>query len=126
MPNPHEETATAGGKKGYSSPTGTTTGRPNPHTDTGFSRATKTTKTHTTANGGDGNKTSKPERYKSKIKVVGPTTAIAWAADTLLSPITSKYNEKKRTDFARKEGLYREHYIANQYNKDPNQELLMS
>tara|TARA_Y100001951_G_C11218043_1_gene227010 strand:+ start:36 stop:743 length:708 start_codon:yes stop_codon:yes gene_type:complete len=113
--------------------TGTTTGRPNPHTDTGFSHATppSTKKTHQGGNGSGGKtKTvttsgdNKPEKYKSNIKVTGPITAGLWLADTIISPYSKEYNKKKRSEFARKEGLYREYYIGNQYNKDPKSRTL--
>ena len=125
MANPHEKTATAGGKKGYSQQTGTTSGRPNPHTDTGFSHATppSTKTTHTSGNGttkttkktvtSDG-KTDKP-RFVPSIAYNVWKGVKAWGDD---------YNEKKRSKFARKEGLYKEYYIANQYNKNPKSRTL--
>ena len=72
------------------------------------------TKTVTTSSGGD----NKPEKYKSKVKVTGPVTAVLWAADTALGPYTTAYNKKKRTKFARDEGLFRDYHIANRYNTD--------
>jgi hypothetical protein len=66
----------------------------------------------------------KPEKYKSKVKVTGPITGALWLADTIIGPYSTEYNKKKRSDFARKEGLYREHYIGNQYNKDPKSRTL--
>jgi hypothetical protein len=61
----------------------------------------------------------KPEKYKSKVKVIGPVTGALWLADTIIGPYTSAYNKKKRSEFARKEGLYRSYYIGNQFNKNP-------
>jgi len=88
--------------------TGTTTGRPNPHTDTGFSHATKTTTTHT---GGDGNggktKTTVPKDDKKGFVPI--TAKVAnWVIDKTIGPWADKHNKKKREEFARKEGLFRD------------------
>jgi hypothetical protein len=116
--NPHELT--------QQKTTGTISGRPNPHTDTGYSHATKTTKTHTGGNGnGNGGKTKTTVSKDDKKGFVPITAKVAsWVFDKTIGPWATKHNKKKREDFARKEGLYREYYIGNQYNKDPKARTL--
>ena len=99
-------------------PTGTTTGRPNPHTDTGFSHATKATKTHTSGNGnttttkktttgGKNNKTPKTDKPRF-------VPSIAYHVWQGVKNWGDDYNQKKREKFARDEGLYREYAMSNQ------------
>jgi|TARA_R100001530_G_scaffold47459_1_gene35713 hypothetical protein len=108
--------------------TGTTTGRPNPHTDTGFSHATPPSgKTHT---GGDGNGTKTTKKTVTttgddKKGFIPVTARVAnWVIGKTIGPWADKHNKKKREEFARKEGLHREYYIGNQYNKDPKSRTL--
>ena len=86
-------------------PTGTTTGRPNPHTDTGFSHATKTTKKTTT--GGKNNTTPKTDKPRF-------VPSIAYHVWQGVKKWGDDYNQKKREKFARDEGLYREYAMSNQ------------
>tara|TARA_Y100001963_G_scaffold144562_1_gene216842 strand:- start:20 stop:772 length:753 start_codon:yes stop_codon:yes gene_type:complete len=130
MANPHEETAKAGNKPGYSSPTGTQSGRPNPHTDTGFSHETKTNKTHTGGSGNGNTTTTKiktttgGDNKKSTGFVPLSIKAAGWVLDKTIGPWAEKQNKKSREKFARKEGLYRDYYRANQYNTDPKARTL--
>ena len=108
-------------------PTGTTTGRPNPHTDTGFSHATKTT-THTGGNGNGGTgktpKTIKEPKDDKKGFVPLSIQAVNFVIDKTIGPWAEKHNKEKREKFARKEGLYRDYYRGNQYNTDPKARTL--
>ena len=128
MANPHEETAKAGNKSGYSSPTGTPSGRPNPHTDTGFSHPTHTPKKTTTTKGGNGGGTTGKGTTGDGKKSTGfvplSIKAAGWVLDKTIGPWAEKHNKKKREKFARDEGLYREYYIGNQYNKEPKARTL--
>ena len=113
--NPHELT--------QQKTTGTVSGRPNPHTDTGYSHATKTTKTHTSGNGGTGGNTGPTHNqwkddvpYKNPLPTVGPLT--------IIGNMAAKHAYKSRQKFATKEGLAREYYIGNRYNPDPSKRTL--
>ena len=95
-------------------PTGTTSGRPNPHTDTGFSHATNTT-TNTGNNGkgggnGKGPKTKtikEPKDDKKGFVPIGAKVA-SWVIDKTIGPWAEKYNKEKREKFARDQGLFRD------------------
>ena len=113
--NPHELT--------QQKTTGTVSGRPNPHTDTGYSHATKTTKTHTSGNGGTGGNTGPTHNqwkddvpYKNPLPTVGPLTFVG--------NLAAKHAYKSRQKYATKHGLAREYYIGNQYNPDPSKRTL--
>ena len=101
-------------------PTGTTTGRPNPHTDTGFSHATKTT-THTGGNGNGGTgktpKTIKEPKDDNKGFVPLSIQAVNFVIDKTIGPWAEKHNKEKREKFARDEGLYRDWAKSHQWNK---------
>ena len=113
--NPHELT--------QQKTTGTVSGRPNPHTDTGYSHATKTTTTHTSGNGGTGGNTGPTHNqwkddqpYKNIVPNVGPIS--------LAINFANKKAYKDRQKYATKHGLAREYYIGNQYNPDPSKRTL--
>ena len=99
-------------------PTGTTTGRPTPHTDTGFSHATKTTKTHTSGNGNTTTtkKTTTGGKNNTTPKTDKPrfVPSIAYHVWQGVKNWGDDYNQKKREKFARDEGLYRENAMSNQ------------
>jgi len=111
-------------------PTGTTSGRPNPHTDTGFSHATKTT-THTGGNGNGGTsktpktKTIKEPKDNNKGFVPLSIKAVKWAVDKTIGPWAEKHNKEKRDKFAREEGLYRDWAKTHQWNtKEPTLDVM--
>jgi len=109
--------------------TGTTSGRPNPHTDTGYSHATKVNTTTHQGGNGNGNKTVTKTTNTTNDKDGGkfvPFTlkAAKFVIDKTIGPWADKHNEKKRTDYARKQGLYRDYYRANQHNKEPKSRTL--
>ena len=107
-------------------PTGTTSGRPNPHTDTGYSHATNTTTTKTGGNGDTGKtpKTIKEPKDDKKGFVPLSIQAVNFVIDKTIGPWAEKHNKEKREKFARKEGLYRDYYRGNQYNTDPKARTL--
>ena len=114
--------------------TGTTSGRPNPHTDTGYSHATKVNRTRTSGNGntkttvtsgngGTGGNTGPTHNqwkddvpYKNPLPTVGPLTFVG--------NLAAKHAYKSRQKYATKHGLAREYYIGNQYNPDPSKRTL--
>ena len=113
--NPHELT--------QQKTTGTVSGRPNPHTDTGYSHVTKTTTTPTGGNGGTSGNTTPTHNqwkddtpYKNIVPTVGPLS--------LAINFANKKSYKDRQKYATKHGLAREYYIGNQYNPDPSKRTL--
>jgi len=94
----------------FSSPssTGTAGGRPNPHTDTGFSKATKPSGGKT---GGGGN-TGKDVPFKAPLPTAGLITG--------LINLGAYANYKGRQKFAKKQGLYRDHYKVTGKTLQPN------
>ena len=108
--NPHELT--------QQKTTGTVSGRPNPHTDTGYSHATKTTKTHTSGNGNTTTtkKTTTGGKNNTTPKTDKPrfVPSIAYHVWQGVKNWGDDYNQKKREKFARDEGLYREYAMSNQ------------
>jgi hypothetical protein len=103
--------------------TGTTTGRPNPHTDTGYSHATKVKHS---GNNTNGNKSSSGTTthgqwkddtpYKNPLPPVGP---LSWGIN-----FAAQQNYKGRQKYATKEGLAKEYYIGNKHNIDPSKRTL--
>ena len=128
MANPHEETNKAGGSKGYTSagernygnqvspghPSGGYNPNKNPATKShwsgngGKTGNGKKTTTTTTTNGQKASGSSKPTFLPTPLN-------IGWQ---FVKGFADSHNKKQRDKFARKEGLYREYYIGNQYNKD--------
>tara|TARA_R100000700_G_C3158485_1_gene135069 strand:+ start:321 stop:1148 length:828 start_codon:yes stop_codon:yes gene_type:complete len=109
-------------------PTGTPSGRPNPHTDTGYSHSTPVnTSTNTGGNGnntvttggtggtGNGSPDYKDVPFKNPFPTIGPLT--------ILGNMGAKHAYKSRQKFARKEGLYRDYYRANKKPLQPNSPL---
>jgi len=91
----------------------------------------KPTKSHWSGNGGNGNgnktvtKTTNTTNDKDGGKFVPFTLKAAkFVIDKTIGPWADKHNEKKRTDYARKQGLYRDYYRANQHNKEPKSRTL--
>jgi len=129
MANPHEETAKAGGKRGYSSPTNQGSDHSHSRFEPGSGyyggkKSTTPTSTNGGGNGGGGKGGDGSTKYKSNIKVTGPVTGALWLADTVLGPYTTAYNKKKRTEFARNEGLFRDWAKTNQYSKTPTLDVM--
>ena len=64
--------------------------------------------------------------YKTTTKTDKPrfVPSIAYNVYKGVQKWADKHNLEKRTKFARDEGLYREYYIGNQYNKDPKARTL--
>jgi len=139
MVNPHEETNKAGGSKGYTSagernygnqvspghPSGGYNPNKNPATKSHWSGnggKTGNGKTKTTTTTGGGSKTG--DGKKSTGLVPLSVMAANWIIDKTIGPWADKHNKKQREKFARKEGLYREYYIGNQYNKDSKSRTL--
>jgi hypothetical protein len=102
--------------------TGTTSGRPNPHTDTGYSHATKTTKTHTSGNNG-GKKTTTTTTGKKPAFV----PSFAYNIYKGVTKYSHDHNLKKRTKFAQDEGLFRDWAKTHQFDsKNPTLDVMSS
>ena len=108
--------------------TGTTSGRPNPHTDTGYSHATKVNRTRTSGNGNtkttvtSGNTSSTNNQWKDDVPYKNPLPTVGPL--TIIGNMAAKHAYKSRQKFATKEGLAREYYIGNRYNPDPSKRTL--
>jgi hypothetical protein len=92
------------------------------------------TKSHWSGNGGNGGKsgngttktTTTGNGTKTTVKPDKPRFVPSLAYNVLLGvqKLADKHNLKKRTKFARDEGLFRDYHIANRYNKDPKSRTL--
>lgn len=98
---------------GSPSRTGTSSGRPNPHTDTGFSKATQPSGGGKGGGGGGGKtNTGKDVPFEKPVPNIGLITG--------LINLGAYANYKGRQNFARKEGLYRDFYKTNKTPLQPN------
>jgi hypothetical protein len=106
------------------SKTGTASGRPNPHTDTGFSKATQPSGNNT--KGGSGNTPPKTTGggdvpFKKPISTAGSLilNSIVPFSGTAIN-MGALRNYKGRQKFARKQGLYRDYYKTTGKPLQPN------
>ena len=108
---------------GAPSPTGTSGGRPNPHTDTGYSASTPPS-----SRTGGGNKPPPTTTGGEDVPFKKPLNTVASLLLNTITPfqlgtainIGAYGNYKGRQKFAKKEGLYRDYYKSTGKTLQPN------